>query len=221
MARVLNGEFLELDPLILRKLVRKAGHITSRSRAIRMDAVPSDRQLLRDYFPEKADVVCQFPQKITNNHWEDYVLNHSGYCVVTVSKPAGPDGVQLKCRAHHLAWFEAQVWSRGLSILSLARAVPNIVHLAPLVKDLSVRGQTFSHLCHNSWCVEPAHIVLEPHWVNIARMNCRPELDGVCNCHWGRSSEQGAGVKDTYQCCVYFSNLSRVHLGLTQSSSYY
>lgn len=40
-----------------------------------------------------------------------------------------------------------------------------------------------SHLCHRSTCVNPAHIVLEPHWVNVGRAVCSgPQPDGTCSC---------------------------------------
>jgi len=40
-----------------------------------------------------------------------------------------------------------------------------------------------SHLCHVNSCLNPAHIVLEPHWCNVRRMTCSgPNGDSTCDC---------------------------------------
>lgn len=50
------------------------------------------------------------------------------------------------------------------------------VHKAALLKkirQISVpEGLEASHLCHNKRCMEPNHIVAEPHWINMTRTTC-------------------------------------------------
>lgn len=38
-----------------------------------------------------------------------------------------------------------------------------------------------SHLCHNRLCINPDHLSLEPHGINMQRVNCMSE--GVCRQH--------------------------------------
>jgi len=42
-----------------------------------------------------------------------------------------------------------------------------------------------SHLCHNPLCIHPAHVVMEPQFVNIARTTCRGPLAGTGKCGCG------------------------------------
>jgi hypothetical protein len=49
----------------------------------------------------------------------------------------------------------------------------------------------FSHLCHNSWCCNPKHIVLEPLWANIRRKCCGYNKAQKCECHIGWKGNEG------------------------------
>jgi hypothetical protein len=39
----------------------------------------------------------------------------------------------------------------------------------------------FSHLCGNPLCMNPEHIILEPHWVNLERKRCHNGDRQVCS----------------------------------------
>lgn len=48
------------------------------------------------------------------------------------------------------------------------------------------KGDDVSHLCHNTLCVNPAHLTLEPHKMNMERRRCKREQ--VCCGHEPRPS---------------------------------
>jgi hypothetical protein len=41
--------------------------------------------------------------------------------------------------------------------------------------------ESVSHLCHHTDCVNPQHLVLEPHWKNIRRQACDSPMTCVCD----------------------------------------
>lgn len=50
------------------------------------------------------------------------------------------------------------------------------------IKDLNLTAEyDCSHLCHNSLCINPDHISLEPHHINNNRIHCRNEMN--CSGH--------------------------------------
>lgn len=78
---------------------------------------------------------------------------HSTYGKTTVTWPDGKKTVE---RAHRLAFMVA---TQTLRV--------NMPLLDAMGKKLEV-----SHLCHNSLCVKPAHIILESHETNLERITC-------------------------------------------------
>jgi len=68
-------------------------------------------------------------------------------------------------------------WPDGSSFLERAHRVAYMVHhklLRHEVPRLSVEGIELdvSHRCHNKACVNPLHLVLEAHCINVSRYYC-------------------------------------------------
>ena len=94
--------------------------------------------------------------------WGGYV-DKSGYGVQKVNWPT--EGMK-KERAHRLAYMIKHKISRN----------------DMLVRDENSNRIECSHLCHNRLCVNPEHIVLEPHATNLERIHCKGQ--GICaRCH--------------------------------------
>lgn len=81
-------------------------------------------------------------------------LEHGTYGKITV---AWPDGQKCRERTHRIAYMAAHKCLKS----DLPRT------------DDSGRKLDVSHLCHNGRCINPAHLVLEPHETNLERMSCK------------------------------------------------
>lgn len=77
-----------------------------------------------------------------------------------------PDGTITLERAHRLSYMLDQRILKE----KLPRFSPNGDHL------------DISHLCHNPKCINPQHLILEPHSINIDRIFCR-RIKQCINCH--------------------------------------
>ena len=74
--------------------------------------------------------------------------NSDGYGILNVK---WIDGARKQCRAHRLAYM----------------IYYNTVDLGPQPQ------MEVSHICHVKNCLNPKHLVLEPHYINMSRQSCR------------------------------------------------
>ena len=71
-----------------------------------------------------------------------------------------------------------------IKVILDGKAVTRTVHRVALMchtNNIIPSYLDVSHLCHNSLCVNPMHLVAEPHFVNNNRITCAN--NGVCMGH--------------------------------------
>ena len=82
--------------------------------------------------------------------WHGPLTKDGKYGLISISNPVS--GIWQKKKAHRLSFM---------------------IH----IKNLDLNSDLdCSHLCHNSLCVNPDHISLEPHHINNNRIHCKNEM---------------------------------------------
>ena len=91
---------------------------------------------------------------------------------------------------------ECMLYDRRLSVLTV-RSGENILEYGKFIyvtshramymciKQISFipRNYKISHLCHNSRCIRPDHLNIEPHAINMERLRCTHSLPKKCLGH--------------------------------------
>jgi len=118
--------------------------------------------------------------------------NESGYVQKVVIQPSGAQnragigGMRITAYLHQIAWWRRKRFS------------PRSVNKRRAKTANRHQPVAMSHLCHNKWCFQKAHIIAEPFWVNVYRERCRLRRGyGDCQCHQSRH-----GVPNIYRTCL-------------------
>lgn len=112
--------------------------------------------------------------------------NHPRVCIEKADHQrllqASPN-LPYKIQASHLALLEAE------------RPLPEEMPCIPSGLQSKI-SWVASHLCHNSRCIDPTHLVWEPDWYNRSRDNCLREVEcPKCSCRFPVCSHEPPCLK--------------------------
>ena len=100
----------------------------------------------------------------------------------------GPNGVCMlwqgclkKCGTSKYGVFKSQIPPETKSKQLYVHRLAYVLGHGLSMSDIDQKNMHVSHLCHNSACMNPAHLSYEPDYVNIYRRTCVSL--GVCRGH--------------------------------------